>query len=168
MNEWLKMLAGSLCVITILLHLVPDGKFEKYVKFYAGLLFFLIAAGPVLEFFAGEGKLERLLELEFLREEQYDLKTAVEGMADLKNDQIRSYYQQELLRQVEGILAAYGLTASGVSLDFDEKEGYTVTGVSIVLDLPEDENITEEAKKEISGLFLIENNRVRINERGPR
>ena len=167
MNEWLKTLAGSLCVITILFHLVPDGKFEKYVKFYGGLLFFLIAAGPVLKFFAGEGEMERMLELAFLREDHYDLESAVEGMADLKNDQIRSSYQQELLRQVEGILAAYDLTASEVSLDFDEKEGYTVTGVSVVLNSPGDEKKTAEAEKEISGLFLIENSRVRISERGP-
>ena len=29
MREWLKLLLYSICIITLLLHLLPDGKFVK-------------------------------------------------------------------------------------------------------------------------------------------
>ena len=114
MAEWLKSLAGGLCILTVLLHLIPDGKFTKYVKFYAGLLFFLIAARPVIRFFAGDGELERLLRLEFVKEEHYDLQNAVEGMSELKNSQISAALKQEIVRQITEISAAYSLTAYDV------------------------------------------------------
>ena len=65
MREWLKLLLYSICIITLLLHLLPDGKFVKYVRFYAGLLFFLIALEPLLGLFLGNGELTKLLQLRF-------------------------------------------------------------------------------------------------------
>ena len=80
MEQWLKTMTGSMCVITILMHLLPQGKFTKYVRFYAGLLLFLIAVRPVLNIFTGDGGFERLLQMEFIREESYDMETFAVGI----------------------------------------------------------------------------------------
>ena len=32
MTQWLKTVSAGLCILTILLHLVPQGKFAKYVR----------------------------------------------------------------------------------------------------------------------------------------
>ena len=69
MMQWLKSVSSCLCILTIVLHLVPEGKFAKYVHFYAGLLFFLMTSEPVVELFVGDGELERLIKLEFLKED---------------------------------------------------------------------------------------------------
>lgn len=133
MIEWLKTLIGGICILTILLNLLPDGKFTKYVRFYAGLIFFLMAVSPVLRFFAGAGELERLLELEFLREDYYDLETAVEGMSDLKNDYIQAACQNEILRQIEEIASAYGLPGARAEAAFDPSDGWTPTQIRITV-----------------------------------
>lgn len=131
--EWIRMLAASLCIITILLHLIPEGKFVKYVKFYAGLLFFLIAAGPVLELFAGEDRLERMLQVEFLKEEYYDLETSVDGLEELKNERIILAYRQELQRQIRDLAVAYGLPVELVVLTFDQEDGLSLRKVAVQL-----------------------------------
>lgn len=128
MVAWAKSLMVSICIITILMHLVPNGKFGKYVKFYGGLLFFLLAVQPLLSLFGTQGELERLLQLEFLKEEYYDLETAMSGMEELKNDTIRTYYQQEILRQIETIAKAYGLENPSVTAAFSE-DGYEIESV---------------------------------------
>ena len=94
MREWLKLLLYSICIITLLLHLLPDGKFVKYVRFYAGLLFFLIALEPLLGLFLGNGELTKLLQLRFLKEEYRDLSGTVEGLGELKNTRIREAYKK--------------------------------------------------------------------------
>ncbi len=165
MTQWLKTLTASLCILTILLHLIPQGKFTKYVRFYAGLLFFLIAAAPALEIFTGEGELERLLRLEFLKEEYYDLETAVSGMEDLKNDQIKTAYQQELHRQVEELAEAYGLQVKSTGLSFDAEDGFTLKGVSVTLEPGTyDSGRIETLKSEIAGVYLIGLNRVTVSQ----
>ncbi len=164
-SEWLRILTGSLCLLTILLHLVPDGKFAKYVRFYGGLLFFLIAAEPVLRIFAGEGELERLLQIEFLKEEYYDMETAVEGMADLKNDRIEEAYRQEITRQVEAVCAACGLTGVQAEVMFGE-DGYSPASVFVSCTLTGcPEGAVQAARSELSGVYMLPLSKISITVR---
>lgn len=134
MAQWLKNLTGCLCILTLLMHLVPNKKFSRYVRFYGGLLFFLVAAGPIWNLFAGEGELERVLQLSFLKEDYYDLESSVAGMAELKNDRIMDAYRSEIMRQIRETGAAYGLVISDVGLSFDEDDAYRLTEISFTVD----------------------------------
>lgn len=166
MTDWLKTIIGSLCILTILLHLIPQGKFAKYVRFYAGLLFFLMISGPVLRLFAGEGELERLLRLEFLKEEYYDMETAVDGMSELKNDQIREAYQKEIRRQIGEIAGAYGVSVSDVQLVFDGEDSYLLEEISFLAETQEgNEEKIEAVRNEIAGVYMLEMKDIRIIER---
>ncbi len=181
MSQWLKSLTGCLCVLTVLMHLVPKGKFSRYVRFYGGLLFFLVAAGPLWKLLAGEGELERLLQLEFLKDDYYDLEASVAGMEELKNDQIKEAYRSELARQIREIALAHGIEAKDVQLSFGE-DGYRITGVSMeaaaavqeTLSVPgaEQEDTGAEradlaaavasVRSEIAGVYTLDLNRIQI------
>ena len=56
--EWMKNLAVFYILFTALLHLVPDKKYEKYVRLFMGLLLIGMMCMPV---FALIGKGEELL-----------------------------------------------------------------------------------------------------------
>lgn len=160
MTQWLKTVSAGLCILTILLHLIPQGKFARYVRFYAGLLFFLMAAEPVWELFAGEGELERLMELEFLKEDYYELETSVKGMEELKNDSIERAYQQEICRQIEELAGAYGLTAQ-IQTEFEKEDGFTLKRV--VISSPDAEaEVLEAVCQEIAGVYLLEQKDIRV------
>ncbi|MFR7717657.1 MAG: stage III sporulation protein AF [Lachnospiraceae bacterium] len=132
MREWLKLLLYSICIITLLLHLLPDGKFVKYVRFYAGLLFFLIALEPLLGLFLGNGELTKLLQLRFLKEEYRDLSGTVEGLGELKNARIREAYQKEISRQIAGIAASCTGKEASAKITFSA-DGYTPASAEIRL-----------------------------------
>ena len=68
MQNWIKTLVVGSCLLTMLLHMIPNGKFVKYVRFYAGLIFVLLAMQPVIQLFSG-GTLEELLQFALLRED---------------------------------------------------------------------------------------------------
>ena len=87
MQNWIKTLVVGSCLLTMLLHMIPNGKFVKYVRFYAGLIFVLLAMQPVIQLFSG-GTLEELLQFALLREDSAELATAVESMRELKDSQI--------------------------------------------------------------------------------
>ncbi len=171
MTGWIKSLAAAACLLTIFLHLVPENSFAKYVRFYAGLLFFLLAVQPVLELLGSADELERLLQLEFLKEEYYDLESAAEGLNDLKNDQILEAYQNELERQAAGIASAYGMTVTGIEIEFGE-DGYSVKAVSVLAEsaLPdtaadsaaEIERRKAAAAEELADLYAIPDSYVEI------
>lgn len=166
MEEWLKSLTVGMCVITILMHLLPRGKFTKYVRFYAGLLFFLMAVRPLTQFFMGDGEFERLLQLEFLKEEYYDMETSIAGMEELKNSRIAEAYHGELYRQIREMAGSYGVSPKEVELQFDQENTYSLKKVNITAELPADSAAAacEALKDEISGLYMIEKRDISIRE----
>lgn len=156
MANWLKLLMGGICIITILLHLLPEGKFTKYVKFYAGLLFCLMVLKPVLNFFAGDGEFERLLSLELLKEKYYELETSIEGIEELKNHEIMEAYRAELTRQIRELGNSYQIEISEIDTYFDEKDEYQLKGIELSVKEGTEDTKIEELKKEISQLYLVE------------
>lgn len=164
MTQWLKNISAGLCILTILLHLVPQGKFDKYVRFYGGLLFLLVAAEPVLELFTGSGELERLIRLEFLKEDHYELETSLKSMEELKNASIEQAYQQEIQRQLQETVSAYGLSDTKVQAVFEEENGYLLAAV--FLDAADAESaVLEQIRHEIAGIYSIEQNKICIRTR---
>lgn len=161
MAEWVKTLTVSMCILTLLMHLIPKGKFEKYVRFYAGLLFFLLAVQPVLRFFGQSGELERLLELEFLKEDYDDLETAMDGLEELKNEKIQQYYQKEIIRQVRAIAEAYKLGNPAVNVIFGA-DGYEVQDILIQTDGSLSAEQTVSVKQELLEVYSLLEEQIRI------
>lgn len=165
MSQWLKTLTGCLCILTVLMHLVPNGKYSGYVRFYGGLLFFLVAAGPLWRFLAGEGELERLLQLSFLKDSYYDLESSMADMAELKNERIMEAYRGEITRQIGEIATAYGVAASDIRVSFEGGDGYEIAGVVFRVGAGTPDEAAEAARKEIAGVYALAPNRIRV-ERG--
>lgn len=164
MTQWLKTVSAGLCILTILLHLVPQGKFAKYVRFYGGLLFFLMTAEPVWEIFAGEGELERLIQLEFLKEDYYELETSVKGMEELKNDSIEQAYQQEIQRQIGEIVSACGLSGISVYVEFGEENAYELEGIYLEGQEAEAGRL-DQVCQEIAGVYSLDQKDIHILNR---
>lgn len=162
MAHWLKSLAGGLCIMTVLLQLIPDGKFSKYVRFYAGLLFFLMAAHPAIRLLAGDGELERLLQLEFVKEEHYDMETAVKGMEDLKNEQVIQAYRKEVERQIYGITRAYQAEPQNVSVQFDSDNIYQIEHIAMTV-ISSGNTDTNAIREEIAGIYMLTQSDIIIN-----
>lgn len=167
MVQWLKTVTGSLCVLTILLHLLPEGKFASYVRFYGGLLFFLVAVSPLLGFFFGEGELERLLKLEFLKEQYYDAETSVEGMADLKNEQILAAFRKEMERQASEIASAYGVGVREATITYSPGDEYEPEEITIKTAPGEyGEEVFSRVREEIAEVFALNPDKIHIMGQG--
>ena len=166
MKEWLGRIAGILCVMTMILQLIPEGSFTKYVRFYISLLYLLVAAGPLLRFFSQEDVLERFLKLELLKEEHYDLETSVEGLQELKNESFRTVWKNEIIRQIGEIADAYGgsMEAAEVRLGDDD----TLQEVNITINIEEGtaDQVTEQIREEIAGIYSLTTEHIQIVEPG--
>lgn len=69
MSGWMENLIGYMLIVSVVMHMIPNKKYEQYVKLFTGLLLILIALQPVLKV----GGFNELLEnkiLEFVREQE--------------------------------------------------------------------------------------------------
>ena len=110
MQNWIKTLVVGSCLLTMLLHMIPNGKFVKYVRFYAGLIFVLLAMQPVIQLFSG-------------------------GMRELKDSQIMAACQKELVSQLEDLSCACGADTAHVTVRFSDSSEGIADAVSISISI---------------------------------
>ena len=55
--EWIRNVAFYLVLVTALLHVLPRSGYQKYVRFFTGLVLILLVLAPVLKLFQMEEEL---------------------------------------------------------------------------------------------------------------
>lgn len=66
MNEWIKSFVGCLLMISVAMQMLPNSKYEHYVRLFTGLLMLVLLIQPVLKIGSMdsylEGKIEEAME----------------------------------------------------------------------------------------------------------
>lgn len=170
MQNWIKTLAVGSCVLTMLLHVIPDGKFVKYIRFYAGLIFVLLAMQPVILFFSGD-TFEELLQFALLREDSSELAAAVEDMKELKDTQIMKACQKELASQLESLACVCGADTAEVTVRFSDSSEREADAVSISISISggttgQYKHTASMIREKVEKLYGIDPKAVRISDEG--
>ncbi len=55
--EWIRNVAFYLVLVTALLHVLPRSGYQKYIRFFTGLVLILLVLAPVLKLFQMEEEL---------------------------------------------------------------------------------------------------------------
>ena len=69
MSEWLNGLAGYFLITSIIMQMIPKGKYEPYIRLFTGFLLILLILQPVLKIRDADGFLERQIE-KFVEEQE--------------------------------------------------------------------------------------------------
>ena len=66
MNEWIKSFVGCLLMISVAMQMLPNSKYEQYVRLFTGFLMLVLLIQPVLKIGSMdsylEGKIEEAME----------------------------------------------------------------------------------------------------------
>ncbi|MGN0404216.1 MAG: stage III sporulation protein AF [Bariatricus sp.] len=87
--EWLRNLAFYMVLMTAVLHLIPNKSYEKYIRFFCGLILVILLMTPVMKVMdAGfEGRIrdsvsdDNWKELEKIREEAEEMEDFVDSFS---------------------------------------------------------------------------------------
>lgn len=55
--EWIRNVAFYLVLVTALIHVLPRSGYQKYIRFFTGLVLILLVLAPVLKLFQMEEEL---------------------------------------------------------------------------------------------------------------
>ena len=68
MNEWIKSFVGCLLMISVAMQMLPNSKYEQYVKLFSGFLILVLLFQPFLKIGSMdsylEGKIEEAMEVQ--------------------------------------------------------------------------------------------------------
>lgn len=81
MSEWLKSMVGFMLLVSVTMQMLPNQKYEQYVRLFTGFLMIIIVLQPILKIRSSNTYLENKVR-EFVQE-QSDLeeKISKEGMS---------------------------------------------------------------------------------------
>jgi len=69
MTEWMKSFVGYLLIAGVAMQMLPDQKYEKYVRMFFGFLMIILVVQPVLKIGSADSYLEQKMS-EFVREQE--------------------------------------------------------------------------------------------------
>lgn len=105
-REWLGEIACFMCLMTVLLHVIPDTGLKKYVRFFLGLLLLLVAAEPIGRGAGMEQFLENV-ERKSLEALERDYASGSMGLKDFLPQWDEESYQRQLEEKVRQIYDIY-------------------------------------------------------------
>ena len=49
--EWMENIAFYLVILVAVMQMIPQSSYQKYIRFFAGMILILMLAGPILKLF---------------------------------------------------------------------------------------------------------------------
>lgn len=114
---WIRNLAVFYILFTALLHLVPDGKYQRYVRFFMGLLLIIMLSTPVLSIFGKSGELWQEFQRNYKEESALREK---EELKDLQEFYLEKGYEWESKEKITEKLKESGIPLTDASVDIEE------------------------------------------------
>lgn len=153
--QWVRILASFYILFTVILQLIPDKKYERYIRSFMGLLLIYILAIPLLDI---TGNSSRIIE-SFFR--NYAEEVSILEKKETENLQgiyIRKGFEKELASQIIKKCEEAGIKMQGVIVDIE--------GEKISVGLTVEENLSAEQKRriqnELQQRFGLEEQNIKI------
>lgn len=121
--EWVKNMICCLCLLEMLYHIIQNAKYQKYLRFFGGIIFMLLTVGPLLDFFDLQASFGEALQFSLRQEDAWNLQEAAKSLAELQNERIDEAYENELKRQIEAIVKGHGQYPAQTQIMLQEEEG---------------------------------------------
>lgn len=140
--QWVRILASFYILFTVILQLIPDKKYERYIRSFMGLLLIYILTIPLLDI---TGNSSRIIE-SFFR--NYAEEVSVLEQKETENLQgiyIRKGFEKEVASQIIKKCEEAGIKTQEVIVDIE--------GEKISVGLTVEENLSAEQKRRIQNEF---------------
>lgn len=121
--QWVKNLAVFYILLSAAVHLVPDGKYEKYVRLFMGFLLIFMMGTPL---FSLMGKSRNLAESFRTHFHEEDRLREQEEFANLQEIYLEKGYEKEMEKKISNFLAKRGIVSQEVKVNIEREKMFTV------------------------------------------
>ncbi|MFR2848691.1 MAG: stage III sporulation protein AF [Hungatella hathewayi] len=101
--SWVGNIVFYLIFITVVVNLLPNKKYEKYLKLFSGMVFILLVLKPLTGGLRLEDKIAYYFETISLQNESEDLRKELTGMEQQRLSQMITQYERAVANDVEAM-----------------------------------------------------------------
>ena len=110
--QWMHNLAFFHVLTTTVLHILPDKRYEQYIRLFMGLLLALMICTPVFSLVGKSSELLNGFQKYYGEEEQARMENEAEG---IRKTFLREAYKKELEKQIRRLLSDAGIFSEKIS-----------------------------------------------------
>lgn len=141
---WVRNLVFYLVFLTLVLNLLPAGKYEKYVRLFAGMVLVLVAIRPFTSGFRLDEKVAYYFDVFSYREEAADFEKQLTGMEEKRMEELTGRYEEAAADRVREMAEEAGMEPETVEVtigkDREEESFGKITDIRILEKEAEEEN----------------------------
>lgn len=98
MNDWIKTLVGYLLIISVVTQMMPNRKYEQYVKLFTGFLLIILILHPVLKIGSANTFLEDKIHTFVQEQEELEAQIGVQSEAfQKKSEELQQENQEQIV-----------------------------------------------------------------------
>ena len=165
--EWIRSIVFYLILMTMILNLLPDKKYEKYLRLFTGLVFLTLVLAPFSGLGgAGEQVVEAFSRITFQNDAKM-LRREIEDADGARMKQLVEQYRAMMEEQVRNDIEIQGVSCVEVEITLDESVEHETFGcvrfVSIILNGKEERPQSAMLKQMIGERYGVEEGNVEIH-----
>lgn len=116
---WVKNIIYFMIFLAVVNNLLADSKYEKYIRFFAGMVLILLVVSPLTGKMRLDEQISSMFQSISLHNDASDLKSRLWNMDEKRLDQILGRYQDAVEADVAAMAAADGLTCVRAQVQID-------------------------------------------------
>ena len=98
MNDWIKTLVGYLLIVSVITQMMPNGKYEKYVRLFTGFLLIILILQPLLKIGSANTFLEDKIHTFVQEQEEMEDQIGVQSEAfQKKSEELQQENQDQIV-----------------------------------------------------------------------
>lgn len=171
--EWVRGLVFYLILMTMVLNLLPDKKYEKYLRLFTGMIFIMLVFRPFLDVGGLEERMAGVFERITFQNDAKLLKRELEDAEQTRIQRLMDGYSQAVELDLKTMAEGFDVTCSQVTAvldsDSDSENFGSLTAVELEVRLSEEavpgtENSEVEREKRLEANREISRLRKKIGE----
>lgn len=157
--DWIRSIIYYLIFITVVVNLLPNKKYEKYIRFFAGVVLILLVLKPITGGLRLDDTLAYYFESISLKNEAGELTGEIAKMEGQRLNKMMSKYEEAVSGDLKTMAASAGfgcsMSKAEISQDQDSKKFGHVVRVSLIL-TPEVQKGQEGEEEAVPAVKVIE------------
>lgn len=154
--DTVKNIVIYLILITVVMNLMGNSSYKKYIGIFSGMILIVIVASPLLNVLNLNQYLDYYLDIQRFNVDRKELDSAISIATKEQKENVMKEYKNTIEKQVEIILNNMNLTLidfdADITTDLESKEYGAINQISIRAELGIDSN--EESKKRVKKVTI--------------
>lgn len=118
--EWVRNLSIYLILVTVVLNVLPENSYKKYVKFFSGMLLVFLLMSPIVNILGADGKLDFSYAASRYEQKVREIQSQSRYIEKEQSQKLIKANEEDIKAQVAAILKKHSLYAVSISVEIND------------------------------------------------